>query len=78
MSQICFMGRQNPRKRSTSKSPFELVYGETTLFPSQLEEPDVALIQEAKGEPNALTRRMNQLVELNENREKVMEKLLSY
>jgi len=38
----------------------------------------VALIQDAQQEQNALTRRINQLVELNKNKEKVMESLINY
>lgn len=51
-------------KRSTGKSPFELVYGTSTLFPTQVAMHVEKLIQDAEEEPNVLTRRMNQLVEL--------------
>eukprot|EP00253_Pinus_taeda_P027146 PITA_27146 len=53
-------------RRSTGKSPFELVYGTQALFPSQLVKPVIAMIQKAKEEPNALVRRMNKAVEFSE------------
>lgn len=56
-------------KRSIRKYPFELVYGKVVVFPIQLVIPIAKLLQEAKQETHALTRRINQLVELHENRE---------
>lgn len=65
-------------KRSTAKSPFELVYGTLALFPTQLVMLVEKLIYDAKEEPNHLTRRINQLVELQENKEKVTQNLIKY
>eukprot|EP00253_Pinus_taeda_P030423 PITA_30423 len=65
-------------KRSTGKSPFELVYGTQDLFPSQLLKLVIAMIQEAKEEPNALIRRMHKVVELSESRDKVINNLIMY
>jgi len=56
-------------KHSTGKSPFELVYGKVSVFPIQLAMPMAKLLQEVEEEPSALTRRINQLVEIHENRE---------
>lgn len=58
-------------KHSTRKSPFELVYGKAAIFPIQLAMPITKLSQEVEEEPNVITRRINQLVEINENREPV-------
>jgi len=55
-------------KRSTRKSPFELVYGKVVVFPIQLAMPVARLLQEAEEEPSPLTRRINQLIELQENK----------
>jgi len=38
----------------------------------------IAMIQEAKEEPNALIRRMNKVVKLSENRDKVRDNLVMY
>jgi len=40
--------------------------------------PVAKLIQDAEEEPNSLTRRIHQLVELHENREKVYQNLTKY
>ena len=38
----------------------------------------IAIIEEAKEEPNALIRRMNKVVELSENKDKVRDNLIMY
>ena len=65
-------------RRSTGKSPYELVYGTQALFPTQLVKPVISFLQDAQAEPNAMIRRMNNVMELNENRNKVRENLLTY
>ena len=65
-------------RRSTGKSPFELVYGTQALFPSQLVKLVIAMIQEAKEEPNALVRRMHKVMVLNESKDKVRDNLIMY
>lgn len=65
-------------KRSTGKSPFELVYGKTAVFQIQLAMLVAKLLQESKEEPIALTRRINELIKLHENREQVGAKLANY
>ena len=53
-------------KRSTGKSPYELVYGIQALFPTQLTKPMIYFLQEAQEEPNALVRRLNKIIESSE------------
>lgn len=65
-------------KISTRKSLFELVYGKVVVIPIQLKMRVTRLLQEVEEEPSALTRRINQLVELQENREQVDPKLSNY
>jgi len=40
--------------------------------------PVIAMIQEEKEEPNGLIRRINKVVELSENRDKVRDNLIMY
>ena len=49
-------------RRSTGKSPYELVYGTQTLFPTQLARTVIYFLQEAQEEPNALIRRLNKVI----------------
>ena len=65
-------------RRSTGKSPFELVYGTKAFLPSQLINPMVALIQDVQEELISLIKGMNKFVELNETRDKARENLISY
>ena len=58
-------------KRATGKSPYELVYGRAVVFPIQLALPVARFMQEAQEEPDGMTRRINQLVELEETRGQV-------
>eukprot|EP00253_Pinus_taeda_P030499 PITA_30499 len=60
------------------KSPFALVYGKVVVFLIQLAMSMVKLLQEAEEEPSALTRRINWLVKLHENKEQVGAKLSNY
>ena len=62
-------------KRSTGKSPYELVYGRAAIFPIQLTLPVAKFLQDSQEEPNDLTGRINQLVELDENRSQVNDHL---
>ena len=64
--------------RSTSKSPFQLVYGKEAIFPTHLAFPVMRFLQEANEEPNDFSRRINQIIELNENRDEVHYKLWKY
>lgn len=65
-------------KRSIGKSPFEFVYGNAVIFPMQTEIPVAKLFQDAKEEPNSLTRRINHLLELQENMGEVTQNLVKF
>ena len=49
-------------KRSLGVSPFHLVYGVETIFPSQLALPMEKFFQDYQGEPDDMIRRIQQLV----------------
>eukprot|EP00253_Pinus_taeda_P033742 PITA_33742 len=53
-------------KRSIGTSPYELVYGAEAIFPTSLGVPVMKLIQGLEKEPNAIQRRINQLIALQE------------
>jgi len=53
-------------KKSMSTYPFKLVYGTDAIFPTQLALPIAKLLQEVDSEPNDLTRRIDNLVELQQ------------
>jgi hypothetical protein len=61
-------------KRSLGISPFQLVYGTEAVFPSQLSLPVEIFFQDFHGEPNDMIRRIHQLVEIQQIREKVMDR----
>jgi len=65
-------------KRSTGKSPFQLVYGKDAIFPTNLAFPVLKFLQDSTDEPDDFSRRINQIVELNENRDEVQHKLKKY
>ena len=58
-------------KRSVGTSPYELVYGAEAIFPTSLGVPVMKLIQRLEEEPNAVQRRINQLINLQEKRNEV-------
>ena len=55
-------------KRSIGTPPYELVYGAEAVFPTSLGVPIMKLIQGLEEEPNAIQRRINQLITLQEKR----------
>eukprot|EP00253_Pinus_taeda_P020827 PITA_20827 len=59
------------QKKSIGTSPFELVYGVDTVFPTSLAAPVVKLLQEAGSEEDPMQRRLNQMVHLEQTREEV-------
>jgi hypothetical protein len=65
-------------KRSIGISPFHMVYGTNVIFPINLALPVMKLWEDSNEEPNDITRRINQLVEVQQNREKLNEKLQRY
>eukprot|EP00253_Pinus_taeda_P015322 PITA_15322 len=52
------------QKKSIGMSPFELVYGTDTVFPTSLAVPVVILLQEAGSEEDPMQRRINQMIHL--------------
>jgi hypothetical protein len=56
-------------KKSIGMSPFELVYGIDTVFPTSLAMPVIKMLQEMESEPNDLQRRINRMIHLQQSRE---------
>jgi hypothetical protein len=65
-------------KRSIGISPFQMVYGMDVILPINLALLVMKLWQDSNEEPNDITRRENQLVEVQKNRAEVNEKLRRY
>jgi hypothetical protein len=61
-------------KRSLGVSPFQPVYGVEAIFPSQLSLPVAKFFQDYQGEPDDMIRRMQKLVEMQQTRERVLDK----
>jgi ribonuclease HI len=61
-------------KKSIGTSPFKLVYGTEAIFPVQLALPVAKFLQETDSEPSDLTRRIHNLVELQQDREQLLER----
>jgi transposase InsO family protein len=61
-------------KRSLGVSPFQLMYGVEAIFTSQLTLPVEKFLQDYQGEPDDMIRRMQQLVEVQKTREKILDK----
>eukprot|EP00253_Pinus_taeda_P003308 PITA_03308 len=57
------------QKKFIGMSPFELVYGVDTIFPTSLAVPVVKLLQEAGSEDDSLQLRINQMIHLQQTRE---------
>jgi hypothetical protein len=62
-------------KKSIGTSPFKLVYGTEAIFPVQLALSVAKFLQETDSEPSDLTRRIHNLVELQQDREQLLEKI---
>ena len=56
-------------------SPFQLVYGAEVVFPVYLGFPIIIPLQEQEEEPNHMQRRIHQIIELNEVRDKDYDKV---
>jgi hypothetical protein len=65
-------------KRSIRMSPFRMVYGIDVILPINLLLPVMKLWKDSQEEPNDITRRINQLMEVQQNRVEVYEKLQRY
>jgi hypothetical protein len=61
-------------KKSIGTSPFKLVYGTEAIFPVQLALLVAKFLQETDSEPSDLTRRIHNLVELQQDRENLLGK----
>jgi hypothetical protein len=59
-------------------SPFQLVYGIDVILPINIYLPMMKLWQDANEEPNDVTRRINQIIEVQQNRVEVDDKLKKY
>jgi hypothetical protein len=59
-------------------SHFQLIYGIDGVFPINLALSIMKLLQDAKEEPNDIIIRMNQLIEVQQNKEQVNEKFQEY
>eukprot|EP00253_Pinus_taeda_P006927 PITA_06927 len=61
------------QKKTIGTSPFELVYGVDTMFPTSLAASVVNLLQEVSSEDDPIHRRLNQMVHLQHTREEVFQ-----
>ena len=77
-SKFALLANRMNTKRYTCMSPFQLIYGIDVVFPINLALSMMKLVQDSEGEPNDLTRRMNQLIEVKQNIEQVDKKLQEY
>ena len=57
-------------KRAIGMPPFQLIYGAEVFFPTSLGVSVMNLLQEQQDEPNHVQRRINEIIELNELRDK--------
>jgi hypothetical protein len=65
-------------KKSIGTSPFQMVYGIDVVLPVNLVLPVMKLWQDEKEEPNHVTKRINQLIEVQQHRAEVDERLQKY
>jgi hypothetical protein len=65
-------------KREIGMSHFQMVYGIDVILPINLALPVMKIWQDSNEEPNDITRRENQLVEVQKNRTEVNKKLQRY
>jgi hypothetical protein len=65
-------------KKSIGMSPFQMVYSIDMVLPINIALPMMKLWQDMKEELNSVTKRINQLVEVQQNRVEVDEKLQRY
>ena len=65
-------------KESTEKIPFELVYVLDATFPINLRFPIYRVIHQNTDDPDVYQRRINSLIELDENRRKTFDHLIEH
>ena len=58
-------------KQAIGTSPFQLVYGTEAVFPVQLGIPVMKFLQNSQEEPDDMQRRIFEMIELQQHREKV-------
>ena len=56
-------------------SPFQLVYGTEVVFPASLGVPVMRYFQDQQEKTNHMQRRINQIIELEERRNKAYDKV---
>ena len=61
-------------KRAIGMSPFQLVYGAEVIFPTSLGVLVMKLLRDSLDKPNPIQRRISQIIELNEVRDKSYDK----
>ena len=61
-------------KRAIGMLPFQLVYGVEVIFPASLGVPVMKLLRDPLDQPNPIQRRISQIIELNEVRDKAYDK----
>ena len=59
-------------------SPFQIIYGIDVVLPINLSFPMMKLWKYTKEDPNDVTRRINQIIEVQQNRAEVDDKLQKY
>jgi len=59
-------------------SPFQIIYGIGVVLPINLSLPVMNLWQDTKEDPNDVTRRINQIIEVYQNKAEVDDKLQKY
>eukprot|EP00253_Pinus_taeda_P035847 PITA_35847 len=65
-------------KKSLNTSPFQMVYGIDAIFPVQLTIPVAKLQQVHEAKPNDMTRRMYQIIEVQQKREQQYDLVRKY
>jgi hypothetical protein len=60
-------------KNSLGTSPFQLVYGTEAVFPTQLALPVAKLFQDHEGDLDHMVRRIHQVLEVQQIKEKVID-----
>ena len=65
-------------KKAIGMSPFQLVYGTEVVFLASLGVPVLRYFQNQQEEPNHMQRRINQIIELEEQRNKAYDRVQSH
>jgi hypothetical protein len=65
--EICTLANYISIKRATRISHFQLIYGIDVVFPINIALLVMKLLHDVEQEPNDLTKRMNQIIEVQQN-----------